>query len=165
MRFGKFFLFFCLTTVSALPMVAGAQPYGPVTLGAGSALPLPLLIVLRKVDLTSDQQAKLHQIMGASFTQAQPLMKQLHAIHDQIADKLLSSGAVTASDIAPLQQQENTIHQSLDQQMLSTALQIRGLLTTQQLAKAADLHNQLKATMAQMDSIVGEAPPMGPPVF
>jgi periplasmic protein CpxP/Spy len=165
MRSWKFFLIFCLTTISAFPTVAGAQPSGPPTLGAGSALPLPLLIVLRKVDLTSDQQAKLRQIMEASFKTTQPLLKQLHTIHDQIADKLLSSGAVTASDIAPLQQQENAIHQSLDQQMLSTALQIRGLLNPDQLAKAAELHNKLKSTIAQMDSIIGEAPPMGPPVF
>ena len=165
MRSWKFFLIFCLTTLSVLPTVAGAQPYGPGAFGAGNALPLPLLIVLRKVDLDSDQQAKIHQIMQASFKTTQPLMKQLHTIHDQIADKLLSSGAVTASDIAPLQQQENAIHQSLNQQMLSTALQIRGLLNPSQLAKAAELHNQLKSTVAQMDSIIGDAPPMGPPAF
>ena len=56
-------------------------------------------------------------------------------------------------------------NQRLNQEMLSTALQIRGLLNPSQLAKAADLHSQLKSTMAQMDSIIGGAPPMGPPVF
>ena len=165
MRFWNIFLVFCLTTLSVCPTSASAQPYGPGGLGAGAALPLPLLIVLRKIDLDSGQQAKIHQIMQASFKTAQPLLKQLHTVHDQIADKLLSSGAVTASDLAPLQQQENEIHQRLNQEMLSTALQIRGLLNPGQLAKAADLHNQLKSTMAQMDSIIGDTPPMGPPVF
>ena len=161
MRAAKLFLCFCLV-FAALPKPAGAQPAGPNTAGG---LPLPLMLVLRQVNLTPAQQSKLHQIMETSSSQALPLMKQLHAIHEQIADKLLSTDALSATDITPLQQQETAIHQSLDQKMLATALQIRGLLTPEQLAKAADLHKRLKAAMAQIDAIMGGEPPMGPPPF
>jgi Spy/CpxP family protein refolding chaperone len=78
--------------------------------------------------------------------------------------KLMSTGAVSASDIEPLQQQESQIHQQLDEQMLSAALQIRNLLTAEQLAKAAELHNKMKVLRQQMDELVGDnGPPMGPP--
>jgi len=128
---------------------------------------MPLMLVLRHADLTPEQQAHVRQIMDANFAQAGPLMKQFHDVHDQIADKLMSTGPVEASDIAPLQQQETKIHQQLDQQVLSTALQIRALLTPDQLAKAAELHNKLKSLRAQMEALVGDGgpPPMGPPGF
>jgi hypothetical protein len=95
-------------------------------------------------------------------------MKQLKDIHDRIGDKLMSTSAVNASELEPLQQRENRIHQELDQQSLSAALQIRSLLTPKQLAKAADLHNKLKSLREQMDALTGEGGPVmvfagGPP--
>jgi len=166
MRLKRLLLILCLAATSAVPARALAQPPGPGGPGGPGPLPMPLIMVIRRANLTSDQQAKVHQIMDANFTQAQPLMKQLRVVHEQIADILMSTGSVSASDIAPLQQQENQTHQQLDQQMLSTALQIRALLTPEQLSQASDLHNKLKSLRAQMDALIGDdAPPMGPPGF
>jgi Spy/CpxP family protein refolding chaperone len=141
----------------AQPMQHGGHDGGP--------MPMPMMMVFRQAHLTADQQTKVHQIMAANFKQAKPLMQKLHQIQDQIADKLLSAGAVTAADIAPLQQQESSIHQQLDQQMLASALQIRGLLTPEQLSRVADLHTKLKALREQIHALVGEdaPPPPGPP--
>lgn len=103
--------------------------------------------------------------MHSSFAQARPLMKKLHTIHDQIADKLMGTGAVSAADIAPLQHQEAQIYQQLGQQMLTAALQIRALLTPAQLAKASELHGKLKALHTQMEALMGDdgPPPMMAP--
>jgi periplasmic protein CpxP/Spy len=158
--------------ICAIPAVAlGQQVFfaigGP---GPGGPLPMPLMMIVRHANLTQDQKNQMHQIMSSSFAQAQPLMKQLRDIHDQIADKLMSAGTVTAADIEPLQQQENQIHQQLDQQTLTTALQIRGLLTPDQLAQAAALNSKLKSLRQQMDALVGDngpeirdMAPIGPP--
>jgi len=163
MRFRRLLPILCLASTFAVPARTLAQPPGP---GGPGPLPMPLMIVIRQLNLTSDQQDKVHQIMGASFTATQPLMKQLRSVHDQIADLLMSTGTVSASDLAPLQQQESQIHQKLDQQMLSAALQIRALLTPDQLLKASELHKSLKALRTQMDALVGDSePPMGPPGF
>ena len=125
---------------------------------------MPLLLIVRHANLTQDQEKKVHQIMGSSFAQAQPLMKQLRDTHDEFADKLMSTGPVTISDLKPLQQQENRLRQQLDQQMLSTAMQIRGLLTPVQLARVADLNNKLKSLRQQIDALIGgNQPAMGPP--
>jgi len=155
-----------ILAICASPAAALAQPFALG--GPGDApLPMPLMMIVNHANLTQQQQAKVHQIMSSNFAQAQPLMKRLHDLHDQIGDKLMSTGAVSASDIKPLQQQENQIHQQLDEQMLSAALQIRGLLAPQQLRKAADLHNKLKSLRQQMDALMGENGPImimgGPP--
>ena len=145
---------------SAAP--ASAQPVGIG--GPGDPMPMPLMMLTRQANLTSDQQAKVHNIMRSNFSQAQPLLKQLRGVHDQIADKLMSTGTVSVSDLAPLQAQETQIQQQLDSQMMSTALQIRGLLSKEQLTRIANLHNQLKSLRAQIDELLGtDMPMMGPP--
>jgi Spy/CpxP family protein refolding chaperone len=165
MRFGKFMLML-IVVLSATPAVALAQP---VMIGGGGPMPMPLMMMLKQLNLTPDQQTKVHEIMASNFAEAKPLMKQLGDIHEQIADKLMSSGPVSSSDIEPLQQQENQIHQELDEQMLSTALQIRGLLTPEQLIKASDLHKKLKSLRQQTDALMGDNGPVmimgAPPPF
>jgi periplasmic protein CpxP/Spy len=152
-----------LLVLFAIPAVGLAQPFGPGGPGGGP-MPMPLMMLLSRAHLSPDQQKRVHEIMRSSFAQTQPLMKQLDATHNQIADKLLSPGNVTVADIEPLQQRENRIHQQLDQQMLSTALQIRGVLTREQLARVVDLHKKLQSLREQMDALIGEnGPPMGPP--
>jgi Spy/CpxP family protein refolding chaperone len=154
----------CLATACAVPIAVSAQSFHHGW-GGGPGGPMPMLMLLRHVNLTADQQTQVHQIMEANFTTARPLMKQLHSIHDQIADKLLGPGTVSASDLTPLQTQENQVRQQLDQQMLTTALKIRGVLTATQLAQAADLHTKLKSLHSQMEALFNEdgTPPSMPP--
>ena len=175
MHLRRFLTILILMATCAAPVVAGAQPVdhpgpgrGPMAMGdrGGGPMPMPLMMFLRQAKLTPDQDAKVHQIMAASFAKTRPLMEQLHKIHDQISDKLLSPGPVTANDIAPLQQMDSQIHQQIDQQMVSTALQIRGVLTPQQLARVADLHQKLDSLREQIHALMGDdegAPPAGPP--
>jgi len=160
MRFKTLLLSLCIA--AALPAAAFAQPHGHGPGGFGGSMPMPMMMLLRHVNLTADQQTQVQQLMEANSTEAQPLMTQLHSIHDQIADKLLSPGSVTATDIAPLQQQASQIHQQLDQDMLATALKIRAVLTPAQLSQASDLHGKLKALRAQFQTLMGDEPPASP---
>jgi len=160
----KFLLSLCLATACAMPVAASAQPFHHGAGGGfGGGMPMPMMMLLRHVNLSADQQTQIHAIMDANFATARPLIKQLHGIHDQIADKLLSSGSVSTADVAPLQTQESSIHQQLDQQMLATALKIRGVLTPAQLAQAADLHSKLKSLRSQMETLMGDDGPPPPP--
>jgi Spy/CpxP family protein refolding chaperone len=144
-----------VVAVCTLPTTSLAQPaFRPH--GHEGGMPVPLMMILKQANLTTDQQNQVHQIMSANWTAAKPLIQQLHSIQQQIADKFLSTGSVTAADFAPLQQQENQIHQQLDQQMLNSALQIRGLLTPDQLAKVSNLHNQLESLRQQIRTLLGQ---------
>jgi Spy/CpxP family protein refolding chaperone len=93
--------------------------------------------------------------MDSSRKTTMPLMQQMHSIREQIADKLLSSGSVSASDLAPLLTQQSQIQQRLDSQMVSTAIQIRGVLTTNQLSKVAAANEKLKQVHSEIESILG----------
>jgi len=152
-----------IAAVCIAPATGHAEPFGHF--GHGGPMPMPLMMVLRHANLTADQKAKVHQIMESNMTQARPLMKELHGIDEQISDKLLSTTPVSNADLEPLQKRESQIHQQLDQQMLASALQIRNLLTPDQLSRVADLHKKLKALRDQIHALMGEdeQPPPGPP--
>ena len=156
----KFLLTLCLATACAMPVAASARSFHHGPGGFGDPMPMPMMMLLHHVNLTADQQTQVRQLMDADFAQAKPLRQQLHSIHDQIADKLLSPGSVATADIAPLQQQESQIHQQLDQQMLATALKIRAVLTPAQLSQAADLHGKLKSLRTQFQTLMGDEGPV-----
>ncbi len=134
-------------------------------MGPDGPMPMPMMMLLRHANLTAAQDKQVHQLMEDSFTQCRPLMKQLRTLHEQMADKLLNPGKLSASDFTTMQTQENNLRNQLDAQMLATALKIRGLLTPDQLSKVADLHTKLKALHAQAEALLGDddLPPPGPP--
>ena len=147
----------------------GPPPGGPMggppmggPFGGPPPVPPPLMMALRAAALTPAQQKQIQDIVNASRTSSAPQMQQMHSIRDQIADKLLSSGSVTAADLAPLLAQQTALQQQLDNQMVSTAIQIRGVLTPAQLSKVASVNEKLKQIHTQIDSILG--PPDAPPV-
>jgi Spy/CpxP family protein refolding chaperone len=143
----------------------GPPPGGPFggPMDGPPLVPPPVMMALRAAALTPTQQKQIHDIMAASRTTSDPLMQQMHSIRDQIADKLLSSGSVSAADLAPLLAQQTAIQQQLDSQMISTAIQIRGVLTPDQLSRVASVNEKLKAIHTQIDSILGP-PPSAPPL-
>ena len=88
-------------------------------------------------------------------------MNQLHSIHRQIADKLLSPGAVTEADLAPLATQAAQVDERIQQQWLNTALRIRGILTPEQLSKMNTFNRQMSAIRGQIEALMGGSAPGG----
>ena len=117
---------------------------------------------LKGVTLTPEQQTQIHQIMQTSWNTAKPLAEQLRTDRKQIADLLASTGAVTAAQLTPIQQQAEQVRQQLDSQRLATALQIRALLTPAQLAQSAQVHQQLASLHQQERAIFQAAHPGAP---
>jgi Spy/CpxP family protein refolding chaperone len=131
----------------------GGPPGG--MMGGPPPVPPPLMMALRAANLTDDQKKQVHTIMDSNRTTTAPLMSQMHSIREQIADKLLSSGSVSASDLMPLLTQQEQIQQQLDTQMVSTAIQIRGVMTADQLSKVSAANDKLKAIHSEIESILG----------
>ncbi len=166
MRYKRLLPALSLIVICATPLAAFAQFHHGPMMGPGGSMPMPMMMLMRHANLTADQDQQVHQIMEANFTQARPLMKQLRTLHEQMADKLLSLGKLSASDFTTMQTQETNLRNQLDAQMLATALKIRGLLTPDQLSKVADLHTKLKALHAQAEALLGDdelSPPEPPP--
>lgn len=114
---------------------------------------------LEGVTLTADQKTQIHQIVQASWTTAKPLMQQLQADHKQMSDLLASTGSVTSAQLTTIQQQADQIRQQLESQHLATALQVRALLTSAQLAQSAQTHQQIESLHAQERAVFKAAHP------
>jgi Spy/CpxP family protein refolding chaperone len=144
------------------PLPAHAQPHpgfrGPRAgmMGEGAGMTLPLL--LRGANLTADQKTQVQQITANHRAAFQSLFSQLRTVQDQISSTLLSTEAVSESDLAPQLQQVSTLRSQLAAEGLRVALEIRNILTPDQLAKAAQLKTQMQSLQSQMKSLMAPQP-------
>ncbi len=163
-----------LILLSGLTLPASAQPVvatapGPgknfmfyFASGGGPPLPPPVMIPpmmmgLQAAHLSADQQKQVNQILQKNRAQSISLIEQLRSIHEQIADKLLAPGSVTSDTLVPLEKQAAQLDARIQQQALNAAVQIRGLLTPDQIARMAQFHQKMAALQAQMKSLMSEA--------
>ncbi len=102
---------------------------------------------LHGLSLTDAQRDQVHSIEKAGWEQMRPIMKQMHALHEQIATGLLSGA--TADQLTTLVQQEETLRNQMDAEHLSLAMQVRGVLTPEQLSQASTQHAKLTALHQQ----------------
>jgi Spy/CpxP family protein refolding chaperone len=140
----------------ALPVHAQLRP-GPHERGGmagdGTGIALPLL--LRGANLTSDQKSQVQQIMANHRATFRDLFGQLRAAQDQMASKLFSTGRLQEADLAPQVQQIAQLRNQLADEGLRVVLEIRGVLTPEQLAKASQLKSQMQSLHSQMRSLWG----------
>jgi Spy/CpxP family protein refolding chaperone len=132
--------------ISAAGVVAAQPMEGGWHHGAGMEF-------LYSLKLTDAQKQQVHQIVEAARAQAKPVMTQMHTLHEQIITQLLTAGS-TEADIQALVQQEEQLRNQLDSARVTTALQIRGLLTPDQLTQASTLHQKLSALHEQEHAVM-----------
>jgi Spy/CpxP family protein refolding chaperone len=134
--------------IGASASVATAQ-----SRGMHEALP-GFKTLLRTANLTPEQHAQVHQLMKASWTQRKVIHAQIRALREQIADKLSGTASVSASDFLQLQAQIEQLRGQLQQQSIQAALQVRALLTADQLRQVSQAHEQIKSLRAQMKAVL-----------
>ncbi len=146
--------------LGALPSYAQPRPGfrgpRPGMMGDGAAMTLPLL--LRGANLTADQKTQVQQIMANHRATFQNLFSQLRTVQDQVSSKLFSTGAVSESDLTPQLQQVTTLRSQLAEEGLRVALEIRNILTADQLANASQLKTQMQSLQNQMRGLMGPRP-------
>jgi periplasmic protein CpxP/Spy len=126
------------------------EPLGGVT-GDGTGMALPLL--LRGAKLTPEQKAQVQQIMANHRGRFRDLFSKLRATQDQMANKLFSAERLQEADLAPQVQEISQLRNQLAEQGLKVVLEIRGVLTPEQLAKASQLKSQMQSLHSQMRSL------------
>ena len=124
--------------------------------GDSGGMMLPML--LRGANLTADQKAQMKQIMANHRATFQDLFSQLRAAQEQVSNKLLSPGAVRDTDLAPQTQQMAQLRNQLADEGLRVVLEIRSILTPDQLAKASQLKAQMQSLHSQMRNLMGPQP-------
>ena len=161
-----------LAAVLVVP-IAGAQPRGffmPAP-GAGSGpggegdatMMFPML--LRRLGLTPDQSRQVRDIMEKHRPKFQALFTEVRAANEAMASRLFSPGTVTAAELDPSIRQVASLREQLVREGANVALEIRTVLTPEQLAKAADIRQKLEALHTQMKQLLGDpmAEPLPPP--
>lgn len=140
-----------LTGAAGLAGPAAGQGMGP-DMGRGGpwgrdgGMALPFLI--RSANLTPEQETRVRAILSAHRTATRNALEQLRRAQDELADKLLAAGAVQSADLQPQLQQIGQLREQLLQDSAQIALEVRAVLTPEQLAKAG----QVKARMKQLQS-------------
>ena len=157
----------CLSLPAWAQPVVMTAPGGPgnhffISTGGGFPPPPPMIIPpllmgMQAAHLTADQQKQVDQILQSNRSQTAPLIEQLFSLHEQIANKLLAAGTVSASDLATLEDQAAQLDAQIQHQALNASVQIRGILTPDQVAKMAQFHQKMAALQAQMKGLMTEA--------
>ena len=119
-------------------------------MGDGPGMMLPL--VLKKLNLTDEQKTQVQGIMESYRETVQPLFQQLKTLHEGMADKFYTSGDLTADDFTSQTQQTSLLQEQIKNAGLNAALNVRAVLTPDQLAQAAQIKSQMQALWAQMHS-------------
>ncbi|MDE2181018.1 MAG: periplasmic heavy metal sensor [candidate division NC10 bacterium] len=115
---------------------------------------LPLLV--RGAGLTETQQAQLKQLVASHRSRVDTLQRQLRAARDQLVEKLYTPGPLKAEDLTALTQQIGKVRESLAHESLQVALEVRKLLTPEQLAKVKQRWQRLNELRAEIRSLLEE---------
>jgi Spy/CpxP family protein refolding chaperone len=147
-----------LRTVSALfilgIMIASAAyadrpangPRAMMRHGMGMGFPM----LLRGVDLTDTQKAQVNEIMASHRSAIRDLLAEMRTVQSDIESKLLSAEYVEETDLTSQIQQLSQLRNQLADENLKITLEIRKLLTPEQLAQAARYREQMQARWSEM---------------
>jgi Spy/CpxP family protein refolding chaperone len=100
--------------------------------------------ILQGVKLTPEQETQVHKILEANRASLHDLFDQLRASQDALATALLRPGNVTPADLKPLLDKTLQVRRQLAEKGLEAMLAVRGVLTPDQIAKAAERRARIK---------------------
>lgn len=144
--------------------VAGAVPPGPVGMppgGPGMPPPPPdtmlVSILIRGANLSSEQHVRVGAIMSARQATLRMLIERLRKTEDELADGLLAQGP--ASDFQSTIARVSQLREQLLQESVRAAVEVRGILTPEQLARATYVKDRLRALQMEMRQLTQSARP------
>ncbi len=120
-------------------------------MGARPGMMLPMM--LRALNLTAEQKAQVRKIMAMHRPIFQESLSQLRAVQKEMADGLFVAGEVKEGDLASQAQRIAQLRNQLAQEGLKVVLEIRRVLTPEQLAKAAQIRQRMEALRDEMRSL------------
>jgi protein CpxP len=145
-----------------MPAAAQGMPMGGGWRGPGGGPDggevFPLGIIMRGVGLTDAQRNQIQQILASHRPRFQALRGQIRTLTSQLTDKLYAAGSVSPDDLSAIRQQISQVRDQLGQEGLQTALEIRNVLTPDQLAKAAQIRQRMQELRAEMQGLMGGNP-------
>lgn len=140
-----------VASVTALAQAPGPPPGHEPGMRGGMGRPDgELWLMIRAANLTPEQQAKVRGILSAHRNTARPLIEQLRAAQQELGAKLLAPGTVQTGDIQPLLLRISQLRDNLALDSAQAVLEVRAVLTPEQLARAAQTRERLKQLREEM---------------
>jgi len=99
------------------------------------------MMMLRRLDLTSDQQAKVKEIFEANKGTVQPLREQLKTNHEKLA---ALGGNFDEGQVTAIAKEQGDLMSQMIVDRQKVKSQIYAILTDDQKAKAAQLQQEMK---------------------
>lgn len=121
--------------------------------GPGGHFGLLSPFMLKKLDLTNEQEQQMQQIRQSHRPAFKKIMGELHTLRTQIGDKFFAPGAVQNEDFSAQFAQAAKLRQQLMQEGFAATLEMRKVLTPEQLAKANELRKKFHALHQEMRNL------------
>jgi Spy/CpxP family protein refolding chaperone len=118
-----------------------------------------LWLMIRAANLTPEQQTRVRGILSAHRKSAGPVVEQLRQAQQELGTKLLAPGQVQAADLQPQLQRISQLRDQLAQDSAAAALEVRAVLTPEQLARVAQTKDRLKQLREEMRQLMQPARP------
>ena len=115
----------------------------------GAALPL----LIRAAKLTPEQDDKVRAILTNHRAVTHNTVEQLRRAQDELADKLLGPAPMQVADLQPLLKQIAALREQLLQDSAQIALEVRSVLTPEQLERAGQVRVRMKQLQSEMQQI------------
>jgi Spy/CpxP family protein refolding chaperone len=154
--------------MAASPAVAQAPPPprspAPGLRADGSGMPPPstdamlVPMIIQSANLTADQEARVRVILAVRQATMRSLLDQLRQAEDDLADSLFATAGSTP-DVQRGLARVSQLRELLLQESARAALEVRGVLTPEQLARAAYVKDRLRALQAEMRQLMQPARP------
>lgn len=113
-----------------------------------------LALMIRAANLTPEQQTRVRQILSDHRAAARPLVEQLRSAQAELGVKLLAPGPLQAADLQPMLQRIGTLRDQLAQGSAAAALEVRAVLTPEQLAHVAQTKERLSQLREEMRQLL-----------
>jgi Spy/CpxP family protein refolding chaperone len=114
--------------------------------------------MIRSANLTPEQLAKVRAILSSHRAAIRPVIDQLRQAQEELGARLLAPGPVQIPDLQPQLQRIGQLRDRLAQDSAQAAIEVRAVLTPEQLARVAQTKDRLRQLRDEMRRLVQPGP-------
>lgn len=123
-------------------------------MGHGPGRMLPIL--LKHADLTPEQRGKVNEIMESHRPAFRRLFDQLHEAHEALGDRMFSKTEISDGDLDADINRVMDLRGQLMREGTEVMLEVRRILTAEQLEKVASTRKRLDEWRSEMRDLFGD---------
>jgi Spy/CpxP family protein refolding chaperone len=109
--------------------------------------------LLRGASLTETQVAKIRELRKKQWDEEKEIQTKMSALWSQFDEKFTVDGPIDAAELSSIEQQFEQLQARSERAKFMVMLQIRELLTAEQLTRVSQTHQKLKDLNAQMRAL------------